>query len=173
MIDDESALALCVWSEARGEPDDGKAAVAQVVLNRARMRYSAPEGTIISAVFAPGQFSGFYFDWVAGRYTRTCRTVEQAKAKAERLLKLAQQNPAIWADCFHVADLVRIGQYAGGPAYQALTPDTVLYLNPAVVHPLPAWADPAKQVTVIGHHHFFRVGPVPAPAHDETWRELV
>ena len=39
MIGPATLLALCVWEEARGEPQDGRVAVAEVILNRTRRRY--------------------------------------------------------------------------------------------------------------------------------------
>lgn len=51
-------LALTVWGEAEGEPDEGKAAVAHVVTNRMRKnpkRY----GTVADTVLAPYAFSCF------------------------------------------------------------------------------------------------------------------
>lgn len=55
-------LALTVFHEARGEPILGQQAVAQVVLNRARIRGMSP----CEAVTEKGQFS-----WQPGRYIKT------------------------------------------------------------------------------------------------------
>lgn len=57
-------LALTVFHEARGEPILGQQAVAQVVLNRARIRNMTP----CEAVLEKGQFS-----WRPDRYIRTKR----------------------------------------------------------------------------------------------------
>ena len=54
-------LALTVFHEARGEPAIGQQAVAQVILNRARIRGISP----CEAVVAKGQFS-----WGPNRYIK-------------------------------------------------------------------------------------------------------
>lgn len=46
-------VSLCVYHEARGEPDEGKIAVAQVILNRAEQRGISVKEVILQ----PGQFS--------------------------------------------------------------------------------------------------------------------
>jgi N-acetylmuramoyl-L-alanine amidase len=46
----------CVWAEARGEPFEGKVAVAEVILRRTRLRYFS-HGTVASTVLWPFQFS--------------------------------------------------------------------------------------------------------------------
>lgn len=55
--DDISTMALCVWKEARGEGQDGMAAVANVILNRARKWYNANPDPIHAAVYAKNQFT--------------------------------------------------------------------------------------------------------------------
>ena len=45
-------LALTVYFEARGEPEHGQYAVAEVVMNRVEQR----DATVCSIVYAPNQF---------------------------------------------------------------------------------------------------------------------
>lgn len=54
---DRFLLCLCVWREARGEPEVGKQCVAQVILNRV----SDPRwpNTIRDVILQPKQFSAF------------------------------------------------------------------------------------------------------------------
>lgn len=50
---DTVMLAICVYHEAQGEPLEGKIAVANVILTRARQR----KQTIEHVIYAPKQFS--------------------------------------------------------------------------------------------------------------------
>lgn len=149
-LPDEAYLALCVWDEARGEIAQGKRAVADVVLNRARKQYSS-DGTIRGTVLSPNQFSGFYFDFVNGRYQRVCHDEEGADLRAHRMLHQAEQTGNAWTASVEQA---RAALEHHLPAW--ISNDTVLYYNPAVVHAPPAWATPDKYVTTIGHHAFYK-----------------
>lgn len=148
-LSEEEYLALCLWDEARGEAEEGRRAVAQVVLNRRRKRYSS-DGTIRGTVLAPNQFSGFWFDFVNGRYQRVCFDQEAADIRAHRLLLNAQKD-LYWGTCEHAAEVALHGDLE-----TVLSTDTVLYYNPAVVHSPPAWALPAKLDRIIGHHAFYK-----------------
>jgi len=154
-MDDLSLLALAVWDEARGESDDGKAAVARVILNRKRLRYSS-DGTMVGTVLHKDQFSGFWFDMVDGHYTRVCHTLEEAEARAGTLLAEAIQSP-VWSDCRRIAGLVSADSYLAEDGYSQMTDAVVLYLNPAIINPahMPAWANAQNRVCTIGRHEFF------------------
>jgi spore germination cell wall hydrolase CwlJ-like protein len=144
-------MALLIWSEARGEATDGKAAVGRVVLNRTKLHYASDE-TIEGTILAPNQFSGFWFDFVGGKYVRVCRTLADAQARAGVLLATAKAQGAVWTACDDVAAQLLAGTYAS-PAYAVLDDRTVLYANLAISNPV--WAIPAKLVTKIGAHSFF------------------
>lgn len=156
MIDPATLLALCVWDEAQGEPQDGKAAVAQVVMNRARLRYQS-DGTIAGTVLSPCAFSGFWFDMVGGHYARVCHTAADAEARATTLLAQARRDAPTFSKCLEAASAVQRGAYVGGNAFHLLTTDTVLYYAPRAVR-RPTWAEPAMFVCTIGAHDFFRDG---------------
>jgi spore germination cell wall hydrolase CwlJ-like protein len=147
-LSDHDYLALCIWDEARGEAALGQVAVGQVVLNRARTRYSS-DGTIRGTVLAPNQFSGFYFDFVDGRYQRVCHDINAADLRAHSLLARAVAEMS-WPRCGASADA------ALGGSGDAVGPDAVLYYNPAVVHMPPPWATHDKYLKTIGHHAFYR-----------------
>jgi spore germination cell wall hydrolase CwlJ-like protein len=149
---DEDLLALCVWDEARGEPEDGRAAVARVVLNRMKARFHS-DGTILGTVLAYDQFSGFWFEMEQGVYRRVCRTAEQARVRAEALLQRAQANAPLFDACREAARAVMAGDHRG-EAYDRLTDDAVLYLNPRIAKA--AWATPDKHLCDIGRHSFYR-----------------
>ncbi len=151
-MDDASLLTLCVFQEAAGEPDDGVAAVARVVLNRMARRY-ASDGTMAGTVLAPDQFSWTAWEMVDGHYARVCHSFEAVLTRTETLLGRAQRLTSQWARVARLSGEVRAGGYSGTD-YDRLTDDTVLYLNPRLSHAV--WATPAKRVCDIGRHTFFR-----------------
>jgi hypothetical protein len=148
-MDDATLLALCIWSEAAGESTAGKQAVAQVVMNRMRDHYQS-DGTIAGTVLHPNQFSGFWFDFVGGKYTRVCWSREDAEHRAEAML-LRAQHQAVWDGCLDLAEGVLDGSVPPAPTLDR----AVLYLNPAIIPKLPAWASPAHELGAIGHHTFY------------------
>lgn len=153
---DAELLALNVLQEAGGELDDGKAAVARVVLNRIAKRFFS-DGTMIGTVLAKDQFSWAWFANVGGKYQRVCSSEPQAVARAQELL--SQAPPAILAHCSDIAQAVVAKTY-DGPDYANMTEAAMLYLNAPLTIKLsghlPVWASPDKQVCVIGHHTFYR-----------------
>jgi len=151
-MDDASLLALCAFEEAAGEPDDGVAAVARVVLNRMRLRY-ASDGEVAGTVLAPDQFSWTAWEMSDGRYHRVCHTAAETAARAEALLVKAKGLPAQWARMRRITDDVVAGTY-GGRDYDRLTDDAVLYLNRRLSQAV--WATPARRVCDIGRHTFYR-----------------
>ena len=153
---DADLLALCVWTEAQGEPADGMAAVAQVVLHRMRLGYEDGDGTLQGAILHHNAFSAFGFDFVHGAYHAAPDAY--TPGRISRMLTQAKASAA-WSKCCRVVIAVQAGHYVGDPAYDRLTPDTVLYDNPRISHP--AWATPEAFVTAIGQHSFYR---------DLTWR---
>lgn len=155
-MDDSDLLTLCVFKEAAGEPQDGKAAVARVVLNRTNRKPPyASDGTIRGTILHHSQFSWVNWDFVNGQYQEVAFSPDVVEARVERLFKESQIYRTTWAACDDIAKDVLAGTYSGGPEYEKLGDDAVLYLNPKIVAKLPAWADPAKLLAVIGAHHFF------------------
>ncbi|QUD88062.1 cell wall hydrolase [Phenylobacterium montanum] len=151
-MDDASLLALCAFQEAAGEPDDGVAAIARVVLNRMARRY-ASDGAIAGTVLAPDQFSWTAFEMVGGRYRRVCHTPAEVAVRADGLLSKAQNFTSQWARVQRIIREVRAGAYVG-PEYDRLTDQVVLYLNPRLSQA--TWANPARHVCDIGRHSFYR-----------------
>lgn len=155
-MDDADLLTLCVFKEAAGEPQDGKAAVARVVLNRTNRKPPyASDGTIRGTITHHDQFSWVNFDFVNGHYQQVAFSPDVVEVRIERLLKEALIYKSTWAACDDIAKDVLAGTYTGGDEYEKLGDEAVLYLNPSIVKPLPKWADPAKLLAVIGGHHFF------------------
>lgn len=149
---DTDWLALVMWDEARGEPRDGQAAIARVVLNRAALRYQS-DGTVQGTILKPMQFSGFWCDMEAGRYQRVALTTAQAMLRAAAKLATAQAQPTSWNLLRGIAGQVLDGSFVGDGGYEQLTDRTVLYANLDISHPV--WADPANLVCRIGAHSFF------------------
>lgn len=148
-MEDATLLALCIHSEAAGEPVAGKQAVAQVILNRMARHYDS-DGTVAGTVLAKDQFSGFYFSMINGKYTRVCWTRDDAAHRAEAML-LRAQHEAIWDVCLDVATEALGGEMPANPSLE----HAVLYLNPSILPRLPVWASPDKQLCAVGHHTFF------------------
>ena len=153
---DADWLALCVNQEAAGEPDDGRAAVAHVVLKRQRLHYPSV-GTVRGTVTWPSQFSWCEFDIVHGVYQRVCEGSDAITARAVQLFAKATRDPA-FSRCAEIARAVRSGAYVGGPSYQALTPDTVLYALRELRHPAEAagLGHAVATVAKIGPQDFYR-----------------
>lgn len=155
---DHDLLTLTVLSEAASEPVDGMAAVVRVIQNRTRLKYQS-DGTLRGTILHPSAFSEFGFDWIAATGTTKGHYVKSADAytpeRVARMMKGAQAQ-RIWAKCASVVGAVTSGCYVGDVAYDHLTDSAVMYANLAILHPPPEWATPAKLVTVIGHHSFYR-----------------
>ena len=150
-MDDLTALALNGFQEANLEPDDGFAAVCQVVINRATLKYQS-DGTIQGAIFWPNAFSWTGWEMVNGKYTKVAFTAEEERARADDLLRRAQMYTQAWARALRIASDVRDGIYHS-TAFDKITPKTVLYVNLSISHP--AWALPQNEVVQIGHHTFY------------------
>lgn len=151
---DEDLLATCLMSEAAGEPDEGKAAVAQVVLNRMARRYQS-DGTIAGTVLHPSAFSGFSFDMIDGRYTRVVPLEPQETLRA-RMVGRAQSmamhytRQAVWPECFALAQAA----VAGAPLLaNPLLTEAVLYANLAISKP--PWVHSVSFLAKIGAHSFY------------------
>lgn len=134
--DRETTLAMCLWQEARGEPVEGMAAVASVVLNRAgKFKKDVKE-----VVIQPWQFSGFNVNHAG---------IALDPNGTASLRPIANGSAALWERAVTVAKLALSGwlyDRTGGATH---------YFNAAIVQP--EWADADKgwkQTAVIGHHTF-------------------
>lgn len=132
IITDEQWLCATVYQEARGEPYEGKLAVAYVVLNRCKERRQS----IPDVVLAKWQFSA----WNTDSPTR---------------MTLDTINFDNWKDC---SDAVTeaMGGKSSDPTHGAnayLNIDTVI----RVAGKLPSWYDAEKVTVTIGHHTFLKI----------------
>jgi spore germination cell wall hydrolase CwlJ-like protein len=129
LIPDDVLAWITVWQESRGESDEGKLAVAEVIWNRMRTRYSS-DGTVAGTCLRPWQFSGMNTD------------------DPNRIpsFKLDTDDPVVQA-CRAAWDLAKAGSHTVSGA--------VLYLNAKIVPKLPAWVAKSKKVATVGNHDFY------------------
>jgi cell wall hydrolase len=120
---------LTIWQEARGEDHAGRVAVAEVIRNRMTLKY-ASDGTAEGTVLRPYQFSGW----------NTKDPNRLACAKVDAMDPVVMDCAKAWEES----------------ATSNLTKGAVLYLNPAIVSPLPNWAKQENRTAIIGQHHFYR-----------------
>ena len=128
MIEDVSFLALVVWREARGEPDEGQIAVACSIMNRV-LRPSWWGDSVLAVVFKKWQYSSM------------------TDPKDAQLTKWPDPKDPRWQRCLEIAYNVYMKQ-GPDPA-----PGADSYYADSI--PAPAWADPKKFVCKIGAHNFF------------------
>ena len=127
LIPDAALAAITIWQEARGEPYEGKLAVAEVVRNRMRARY-ASDGTVAGTVLRPRQFSG----WNSEDLNRI------PSVKLDDGDKVAADCIRAWTEATEKnTDVAR---------------RALLYYAPALA--LPAWAKACVEVARIGRHVF-------------------
>jgi spore germination cell wall hydrolase CwlJ-like protein len=129
LIPDEVWGTLTVWMEARGEPYEGKVAVAEVIQRRAVRKFMS-DGTIVGTVLKAYQFSGF----------NTSDPNRLAAARLDDSDPVYQKCLAAWRDAL------------GGVS---VVPAAVFYFSPAGVDHTPTWASTDKLVKSIGAHQFY------------------
>lgn len=140
-LTDKQALTLTLWGEARGEPLDGKIAVASVIRNRVKAGQSYR-----AVCLAPFQFSC----WNDG-------DDENHRKLMSLTRQLLMQEPArdtlqpTFLSCARVADQTIAGITAD-PTKGATHYVTIDLLN---AHP-PKWLSAMKLTRVIGNHAFFK-----------------
>jgi len=119
-----------VWAEARGEPYEGKVAVAEVVLERIRDQRWGND--VASVVLQPWQFSCFN---------------QQDPNAALRPRPSDKKGYAVFKECCRAAADAVNGSTLTGRANH--------YVNLKVARPV--WYDPEKVTAVIGAHTFLRL----------------
>jgi spore germination cell wall hydrolase CwlJ-like protein len=121
-------LALAVYREARGEPLQGKLAVAHVILNR--VRDSRWPDTVRDVILQPYQFSAF------NKNDSQCTVFPKA------------QYDKAWEESFSAAQDVLAGGVDLTHGCNHYFADTI---DP------PHWAAPEKHVITIGRHLFYKL----------------
>jgi spore germination cell wall hydrolase CwlJ-like protein len=123
-------LAEAIYFESRSEPEDGQAAVAQVVLNRVR-----------SGIF-PANICGVVYQDRNRPFA--CQFSFACEGKSLRV-----EEPGPWAVAVRIAQDV-----ASGASYNPQVADAVNYHANYV---MPYWAHTLQRVDRIGHHIFYRL----------------
>jgi N-acetylmuramoyl-L-alanine amidase len=122
-------LASTVWGEARGEPREGKYAVAWVVRNRLEHHPTWQGKTVMEVCRSPWQFS--------------CWNIQDPNYT--KVVALTMED-LIFVTCLHIAVDV-LGNEVASPVGRA----THYYSGTRV----PAWARGKTPVRVLGRHRFF------------------
>jgi hypothetical protein len=129
---EKKCLAEAIYFEARSEPEEGQAAVAQVVLNR------------LSSGLYPASVCGVVYQnrhrWHACQFSFACEG---------KSLRIADQES--WATATRIADAVMDGK-----TYLADVGGSTHYHANYV---RPRWAKRLKKMDVIGHHIFYTLRP--------------
>jgi spore germination cell wall hydrolase CwlJ-like protein len=128
LFPDAAWAVATIWMEARGEPQEGRQAVGEVILNRRTRNYTS-DGTVPGTVLRPYQFSG----WNSRDPNRALAATLDDDDPLVVLCQIA------WLDALKGSDL----------AHGAL-----LYFNPAS-GAAPAWVVDARVVATIGRHVFY------------------
>ncbi|MBI2820476.1 MAG: cell wall hydrolase [Acidobacteria bacterium] len=137
-------LAMCLFGEARGESDEARRAIAQVVINRARNPHkvfgsragSSLEENLRRVILKPRQFSCF---------------LESDPNYPKIFRPLDYEMPAVWQRCLEAARQALA--YRDEPDTFTLNSDH--YFDDSLQPP--TWADPAKQTVLIGRLRFYRL----------------
>lgn len=128
MIQAVFMLALVTWREARGEPHEGKIAVAHSIMNRVK-RPSWWGNSVLTVVSKKWQYSSM------------------TDPNDKQLTTWPQDNDPRWQECLQIAMGVHGGSIPNpAPGADGYFADTI---------PTPRWADPKKFVAKIGHHSFY------------------
>lgn len=131
LISDAVFLALTVWREARGEPYEGKVAVARSVLNRVS-RPAWWGNDVLTVVTKKWQFSSL------------------TDPNDRQLTTWPASQDARWWECVQIArDLIH-GAHLPNPA-----PGADSYY--AVSISAPKWATPETFVAQVGNHRFYNL----------------
>lgn len=129
LVSDDNWAIMTIWGEARGEDYLGKVAVAEVIRNRMKRKYSS-DGTASNTCLKKLQFSCWNHD------------------DPNRLFmaKLDDEDPIV-RECIKAWEESKTTN---------LTKGAVLYCNLKVLDYIPSWAKMENQTVVIGRHNFFR-----------------
>jgi spore germination cell wall hydrolase CwlJ-like protein len=133
----QRCLAEAVYFEARSEPEDGQAAVAQVVLNRVR-----------SGLYPANVCSVVYQD---RNHPFACQFSFACEGRSLRV-----EEPGPWAVAVRIAQDVTVGK--------VYNPKVGAALNYHANYVMPYWASTLKRVDRIGHHIFYQLRVAPEVA---------
>jgi spore germination cell wall hydrolase CwlJ-like protein len=125
-------LAEAVYFEARGEPEEGQAAVAQVVLNR------------VSSRLYPASICGVVYQ--NRQHYKACQFSFACEGKSLRI-----SEPDAWQSALRIADEVSNGK----TYFSGIGDSTHFHAN----YFRPRWARRLEKMDAIGHHVFYKLRP--------------
>lgn len=105
VIPDDVWGILCIFAESRSEPYEGQVAVGNVIRNRTRRKFFS-QGTVVSTVLAPYQFS--WTNTADGQRTRVLSAMweDPAFRSAARAWFESESNDLVGDCMFYHADYV-------------------------------------------------------------------
>lgn len=128
-------LAMLIFGEARGETQEVKKAVANVVLNR--WRFGGFGKTLTHVILAPNQFSCFNANDI--NHTKMYRPLFYEKAD-------------VWDQCYFAGLTARLG------IHEDPTNGATFYHDSRLGHPPKDWG-PVEKTVQLGHLTFYRSLP--------------
>lgn len=166
---DADWLAICLYTEASGESDDGKAAVAQVIKNRMANRFRenklnpAWNGQIKQYVLAYAAFSYF---WSSNGRTRDIvarsgdvenpNGAHWRRAEQRGLRRMSEvKDSAIYKKCKLIAQQVLAGTYNGQANFQSVRANRGCNWYVNLRHARPAWLNNLRRLVAVGNHTFY------------------
>lgn len=134
-------LALCLWREARGRPDEEKRAIAHVIVNRATDPGKRFGPSMAAVITAPSQFSS-----MAPPHVNGLSLNEWINATSWPI-----PGAKDWVTCCAIADAFGNATEQPDPTHGA----TNYYSDP--IDKVPAWADPGKLTLHLGVFRFYKL----------------
>lgn len=134
LISPDAIAVVTIFQEARGESQQGRIAVAEVIRNRTEAEYRS-DGSVISTCLWPLQFSGWN--------PRDPNRIQS--------LKIDTNDPVV-SDCMKAWEIAKVGS--------DLVKGADHYINLSIVA-RPPWVDDTKITAVIGAHTFLRLRATP------------
>ncbi len=138
MRDERTCLATAIYHEARGEPEDGQWAVADVILNRVDSeRYP---GSICGVVYQNAD-KGKY----RCQFSFACDGKPDEGGVGNRIVRES------WVRAYMIAEAALLQRQAG--TRLETVPETALFYHTVSVNP--SWANKLRRVASIGSHVFY------------------
>lgn len=135
---ERQCLAKAIYHEARGEPENGQWAVANVILNR--VASSSYPSTVCGVVYQNATSQNFRC-----QFTFACDGKSDVAGEGNRIVRTSWVRSSLIA-------FAAFKQYQSGSQLEALPRDVLFYHTTAVS---PSWSKVYKVVAEIGNHIFY------------------
>lgn len=149
--DEEVLHAMLVWGEGRGEPSDGRCAIAHIPLERMKRRISMGRksgNTLRETILSPWQFSCFNAN---------------DPNRAKLLRPVEHEGLGLWAACWRTALEARMGQSVSPVPGATHYVVRRLWSRPTAVNRRPKWFEEpsiksgrTRFLGLVGSHVFAR-----------------